>query len=135
MQELLKRLLSERLAGAEQATGQSQDSLVTALVSSMLDAGASGGAEEESRERHADELAAARRRIRRLEQDLAAVDVMLAYIAGVFGACPVCWGRDVRCSRCRGTGAPGSDTPAERELLDWVEPALARVGLRVVRVE
>ncbi len=132
MQELLRRLLSERLAGAEQATGQSQDPLVTALVSSMLDG---TGAESESQERHAHELEAARRRIRRLEQDLAAVDVMLAYVAGVFGACPVCWGRDVRCSRCRGTGAPGSGTPAERELLIWVEPALARVGLRVVRAE
>jgi hypothetical protein len=77
------------------------------------------------------EIERARRAVRQLRRDLQAVDTIFRHLGHVFGACPACFGMSEECGRCHGHGAPGSMTPLKDELLAWVEPALARLGLRV----
>ena len=73
--------------------------------------------------------------IRKLKEDLAAADTMAHYIAEVFGACPQCWGLNRLCPQCNGRGNPGSGEPQEDEMLAWVTPALAKLGLKVSRMD
>jgi hypothetical protein len=81
-----------------------------------------------------DELELARRAARQLRRDLHSVDEIFRHLGHVFGACPACFGMSEDCGRCRGQGMPGSVTPLEEELLAWVEPALARLGLQVIPI-
>jgi hypothetical protein len=74
------------------------------------------------------------RTIQKMQEDLAAADMMAGYIADVFGACPRCWGLNRLCSDCKGKGKPGSREPQEAELLSWIEPALAKLGLKVIEI-
>jgi len=74
------------------------------------------------------------RTIQKMQEDLAAADMMAGYIADVFGACPRCWGLNRLCSECKGKGKPGSREPQEAELLSWIEPALAKLGLKVIEI-
>ncbi len=80
-------------------------------------------------------LTSARQTIRDLREDLTAAKVMLNYFAELFGACAFCWGQSRSCPSCKGAGVPGSDPPKEAELLAWVEPALEKLGMRVVKIE
>jgi len=47
-------------------------------------------------------------------------------LADALGACPVCWGGDVRCPRCRGRGRPGGRLPDPEAFLALVAPAVRR---------
>ena len=80
------------------------------------------------------ELERARRVARQLRRDLHSVDTIFRHLGHVFGACPACFGLSDDCGRCHGHGMPGSVTPLEEELLAWVEPALARLGLQVTPI-
>ena len=117
-------------------SNQSTDPLMAALFSSMLrkpemtEEGDDAKPEEGLHER---ELIRARRVIARLKDDLASADAMANHIAEIFGACEFCWGLNRLCPRCSGKGSPGFKDPKQEELLSWVEPALQRVGLRVVK--
>lgn len=54
-------------------------------------------------------------------------------IAAILGAC-ACWGQDGDCPLCDGHGAPGYRRSRDPHLfLQWVEPTLRRLGLRLVR--
>lgn len=54
------------------------------------------------------------------------------YTASVLGAC-ACWGQIDTCPRCHGRGHPGFRASADPAMLvGWVEPALRRIGLRIV---
>lgn len=57
---------------------------------------------------------------------------MALYIARAFGACSACWGLNRLCAECHGNGAPGYREPQLDVLLTWLNPALERLGLRVV---
>lgn len=52
-------------------------------------------------------------------------------VAAIVGACPRCLGDDLACPHCEGQGQPGSRTPDRAALLEWIEPPLQRLGLRV----
>jgi hypothetical protein len=80
------------------------------------------------------EIERARRAVRQLRRDLQAVDTIFRHLGHVFGACPACFGMSEECGRCHGDGVPGSMTPLREELLTWVEPALARLGLQVTPI-
>lgn len=80
------------------------------------------------------ELERTRRAARQLRRDLHAVDTIFRHLGHVFGACPACFGMSEDCGRCHGHGMPGSVTPLEEELLAWVVPALARLGLQVIPI-
>jgi hypothetical protein len=111
---------------------------MAALVSSMLqrqaaDRDSADTDEEEAVLKH--QLVQAKKTIRKLREDVALANNMANYIAQVFGACPACWGLTQLCPHCRGQGKPGSYQPNEAELLAWVEPALTKLGLRIVKPE
>jgi hypothetical protein len=118
---------------------QASDPLMAALVSSMLQRQAADRDtpteidEEQAVLKH--ELAQAKKTIRKLRENVASANNMANYIAQVFGACPACWGLNQLCPHCRGQGKPGSYQPNEAELLAWVEPALTKLGLRIVKSE
>jgi hypothetical protein len=80
------------------------------------------------------ELDRARRAVRQLRRDLQAVDTIFRHLGHVFGACPACFGMSDECGRCHGRGIPGSLMPMRDELLTWVEPALARLGLQITPI-
>ena len=75
------------------------------------------------------------RMMHRLQEELEAAQVIAHHVGKIFGACPYCFGEDEDCEACAGRGAPGSTKPAKKELLAWVEPALARLGLQVTAVQ
>ncbi len=114
---------------ASQIANSGHDPLLQALISSMAQSGANQPAQGEETEIRL------RRAVKRLRADLDAANQMLAEIANVFGACEVCWGQNDSCGRCRGHGRPGSAVPIQPDLLRLVEPALERLGLRVVSRE
>jgi hypothetical protein len=129
MNPVLMEQLAARLAGG------SQDPLVGALVTSMMEG--QGGEEDQDDERERREQTAVARMkasIRRLRADLRAANEMLRIISDVFGACELCWGEDPSCPRCRGKGQPGSAFPVREDVLRWVEPALNRLGLTIARL-
>lgn len=108
------------------------DPLMATLFNSMVQQNS------EARENHVDherDLDRAKMTIRKLKEDLAAADTMAHYIAEVFGACPQCWGLNRLCPQCKGSGKPGSGEPQEQELLSWVGPALAKLGMKVTKIE
>jgi hypothetical protein len=115
------------------AAGNSQNPLMLALTASLLEQSLPDT--EATARQYEHKLERAKRIIRELRRDLAGADEILNYIARVLGACSACLGQNRFCPRCRGDGRPGSAAPPEVELLDWVEPALRRLGLRVVRTE
>src|SRR5262249_639991 len=51
-------------------------------------------------------------------------------LADALGACPRCWGEDVRCVRCRGRGRPGGRRPDRLLFTEIVEPAIQRATAR-----
>jgi hypothetical protein len=110
--------------------GQPANPLVSTLLSQMTSSSADTERAErvESLER---QLEAAKRRISRLRASIATAEQMVELIAVTFGTCPDCWGLHQSCRLCRGDGGPGWRPPDIAELLQWVEPALARTGLRV----
>jgi len=111
------------------------DPLLATLFNSMVQQ------HSEAREDHLDPidhervLDRAKTTIRKLKENLAAADTMASYIAEVFGACPQCWGLNRLCPQCKGRGNPGSGEPQGEELLSWVEPALAKLGMKVTKIE
>ena len=112
--------------------GQISDPVLATLASAMLRQQAGDGEIDEPAVDHERRLDRAKRIIQRQQADLAAADRMASYIAEVFGACARCWGLNAFCTECHGAGHPGSGLPREDELRRWIEPALARLGLRIV---
>jgi hypothetical protein len=51
---------------------------------------------------------------------------LVARIAAILGACPLCCGEDATCLSCRGSGKPGSTAPLAT-LRDWIQPALDKL--------
>jgi hypothetical protein len=111
---------------ASQLAKSGHDPILQALIASMTQSGGNQPPQTE------DSVIRLRRLIKRLRADLDAANQLLAEIANVFGACEVCWGETVSCPRCRGHGRPGSAVPIQPDLMRLVEPALERLGLRVV---
>ena len=81
------------------------------------------------------DLEKAKRIIRKLREEVVSANTMAHYIAEIFGTCPACWGLNKLCPYCHGQGKPGSHNPSGEELLAWVEPALTKLGLRIVKIE
>jgi hypothetical protein len=159
MNALLQTLLAQRLgltlptasvdgAGAsESGEGTPTDPLMAALLASFNGGGSagSGGANgsgaahsNQDRDDTPPELERYRRALRRarvqIEDDqaqLAAARRLIAFIGGIFGACPECWGLDQNCPTCLGQGQPGS-AQAQPELVEWASPGLHQMGLRIV---
>ncbi len=156
MNEAVTRLLAARLGLSEEqiaamrqgdpsallASGRIDDPVLAAALASAIQQQSTDGsvappasADSQEIERLRRMLSAAKHRIRELKQDLEAADAMVRYLALVFGACPACWGQNRLCARCHGNGRPGSAQPVEEALLDWVRPALRKLGLRVATIE
>ncbi len=72
-----------------------------------------------------------RRKNRLLRWRLLAANRFVEGLARLMGACPRCFGQDDDCPLCHGGGAPGSRQPAT-ELAAWMQPALERLGYRLV---
>ena len=148
MDENMTQVLAERLGFTKEQNAalqagdlaslflsRSSDPLMAALVSSVLNKKSTKNEESEPQLDYERELVRSKRIIRKLKEDLAAADMMLKYIAEIFGTCPACWGQNKLCLRCKGNGRPGSADPAEEELLAWVEPALKKLGMGLVNLE
>jgi hypothetical protein len=149
MDQALQTMLMERLAAAgEQASGDDAD--LSALISSqfpdplmgalvtLLNRRNQAAAEEGSDDPHANcrvELSRARQAVHTLRQLLEPAGEITRYVADVFGACPSCWGLEPACEQCHGRGRAGWSEPSSEDLFSWVEPALGRLGLRIVQVE
>ena len=134
----------ELLAGnpAPLLANQSADPLMAALFGSMLmrkpaptefDGAEEGDDAARNRALRERELVRARQIIVKLKDQLASADAMANHIAEIFGACEFCWGLNRVCPRCGGKGSPGFRDPKQEELLSWVEPALEKLGLRVIK--
>ena len=141
MQAPMKQLLAERLGVNEEQLAQIQAGDPSSLLASgrisdpmtaILMACMARRDQEKSEPAVEDELARARRTNRRLKEALESAAVMIRHVAGLFGACAACWGQNGLCRHCGGDGKPGSGTPNGAELLAWVEPALEKLGLKVV---
>jgi hypothetical protein len=48
-------------------------------------------------------------------------------LAKALGACPICWGEDNRCEKCRGKGQSGFFKPDDRLFRILILPALKRI--------
>ncbi len=70
-------------------------------------------------------------RERRLRRRLRASLRFVSALAELLGACPRCFGQNPDCAACGGAGAPGFRAP-DPALAQWIEPALRRLGYRVV---
>lgn len=117
---------------AAAVAAQFDDPVMSTLASLML---ARRGDSRESPEVDVEQqLAKARRTIRRLRDLLEPASELAAYVAETFGACGSCWGLNVECGHCAGNGRAGWLHPAREELLAWAEPALARLGMQVVAI-
>lgn len=145
MQPQAMQMIAERLGmSAEQmtalqagdpssllASGKFTDPMAAMLAACMIrrapDEEAAPGPEEE--------LARARRSVRKLKEVLATAGVMIRHVAETFGACGACWGQNALCRHCEGHGTPGSGAPAEEGVRAWAEPALRKLGLKVVSIE
>jgi|SRR4029453_1584898 hypothetical protein len=150
MEEAMTQLLAQRMGlSGEQydalrsgnpdplLTNQVSDPLIAALFSSMLTR-KSESAEVSSDTQHDHsicerELRRAKRTIAKLKDNLASADAMANHIADIFGACEFCWGLNKLCPRCGGRGWPGFTEPKQEELLGWIEPALRKLGLTVIK--
>ena len=75
-----------------------------------------------------------RRQVRRLSREVNALTELVAYFAGLFGACAKCLGEDEECPACRGHGGSGYLAPDQEQLMSWAEPALKRLGKCVVDI-
>jgi len=150
MQQAMTQLLAQRmgltseqydalLAGnpSPLLANQSTDPLMAAVLSSMLmrepDRTEERDDAQQVRTGRERELIRARKIIAKLKDDLSSADAMANHIAEIFGACEFCWGLNRLCPRCGGNGSPGFKDPKQEELLGWVEPALEKLGLRVVK--
>jgi len=51
-------------------------------------------------------------------------------LAAALGACHLCWGEDLECPICGGTGRPGSSMPDRSLLVELVTPAVQRLRRR-----
>lgn len=140
MNPAMMALLTKQLAGqnggaAAEATagdGAGVDPLMSTLLSQM--ATGNGESDQDKRiENLENRLAAAKRRIGSLRADLDVAAEMIEFAAETLGACRECWGLNQLCRRCHGAGGPGWRQPDTQELLLWIEPALARSGLRVLQ--
>ena len=56
-------------------------------------------------------------------------------LASALGACYLCWGEDLDCTTCDGTGQPGSSVPDRSFLAQLVVPAVRRLREREDEVE
>lgn len=152
MKQEMTRLLTERLGLTEEEyralqagdpsrlfAGRFAERFSDPLLATMLQSMFQQNSEaREDYVEHVDyerDLERARITIRKLKESLAAADTMAHYIAEVFGACPQCWGLNRLCPECKGRGMPGSGEPQEDELLSWVGPALAKLGMNVTKIE
>lgn len=62
------------------------------------------------------------------------VELRIARIGAIFGACSVCLGDDPLCPSCRGDGKPGHRMPDPAAMLEWLERPLRRAGLCVAAI-
>jgi hypothetical protein len=69
----------------------------------------------------------------RLRTELSAANAMATHVAKVLGACSSCWGLNLVCPRCLGSGGPGSQPPDINALVNWITPALHRAGLTTTK--
>lgn len=51
-------------------------------------------------------------------------------LAEALGACHLCWGEDIECPVCSGTGHPGASMPDRAMLVELVTPAVQRLRRR-----
>ena len=116
-------------------TSSKLDPMMVALLSSMANTGNSSTDEPVRRDRYEEALIQAENRIQLLKEQVAAAHTMMNYIAETFGSCRFCWGLNRMCAHCRGKGKPGFTQPGQEELRTWVEPALKRLGLKIVNEE
>ena len=81
----------------------------------------------EVREEQAEAVAELSATARRLFEERAACSQRLEDLAAALGACPACFGDDLLCDTCHGTGRPGARAPEAAEFARYVMPAVERV--------
>jgi hypothetical protein len=68
--------------------------------------------------------------LERLYAEVQTLRARNAMLADALGACPRCWGEDVRCVRCQGRGRPGGRQPDRLLFTEIIEPAVRRAAVR-----
>jgi hypothetical protein len=78
------------------------------------------------------QLEDARRALRGARAAISSSQALMEYVARAVGSCARCCGLNPLCPACGGQGRPGYRQPDREELLAWLQPALAQIGLAVV---
>ncbi len=66
--------------------------------------------------------------VRRLHAEVVELRHRNDLLAAALGACHLCWGEDLTCSRCHGRGHPGALRPEGAAFAEWVLPAVRRAA-------
>ena len=69
----------------------------------------------------------AQEKYRRLRGELEGLREWNETLAAALGACPRCWGENIRCAGCQGRGSPGTEAPDRQLFATFVLPAVQRV--------
>lgn len=115
----------------QDGTGSDLNQLLLQLLQNRLERQETPADHDESLERSIGRL---RRKNRHLRRRLLVATRFFEALAQLMGACPRCFGQEDNCPLCHGAGVPGSRQPAQ-ELAAWMQPALERLGFRLVPEE
>jgi hypothetical protein len=139
----VQELLLSQLGVAEDDTDPAMNLIARYLAQSQteqLDGGTSPDDEQEEEyagypsepddaraEERARSLERLRRTMEQMYRELEALRERNDTLAAALGACHLCWGEDLDCPLCSGTGHPGSSIPDKSLLVQIVTPAVQRL--------
>lgn len=139
----VQELLLSQLGIADDDADPTMNLIARYLAQSQTEQVESGTAPDEEREEgdsdspgeldkaRAEERARSLQRLRQtMEQmykELEALRERNDNLAAALGACYLCWGEDLDCPVCRGTGHPGSSMPDKSLLVQLVAPAVQQL--------
>ena len=121
--------LAQSLTGGA-APGASEGAGLAPLVEAIGKLMTEDDDDEDERAKEAD-LTLRRQRawkkLSRIHRTMSLMSKRNAFVAGALGACE-CWGADVSCPRCRGSGSPGAFEPVPSAFETLIVPLLRRRG-------
>ena len=110
---------------------QSQTEQVESGTSSDDEGEEDSGSPSELDKARAEERARSLQRLRQtmehMYKELEALRERNDNLAAALGACYLCWGEDLDCPVCRGTGHPGSSMPDKSLLVQLVAPVMQQL--------